>query len=218
MSKAPEPRFPPNVSRETKDRLSAYVDLLRSWQTVKNLVSEASLEHVWTRHICDSAQIITHRPNARRWLDLGSGAGFPGMVTAILLADDPVAEVHLVESNRRKTAFLNTVIRETGARAIVHPVRIEDLDIGPIEPVEAISARALAPLEKLCELIAPFMGEKTVGVFHKGQDFVSELEIATQYWGFDLLQHKNHVDEAGRIIVLSNLRRKIENGQKNDRA
>lgn len=207
------PRYPPGVSRETCERLDIHVRLLFEWQKAKNLVSPASLDRVWTRHVCDSAQIVDLCPEALTWLDLGSGAGFPGLVTAALLAETPGAHVDLVEANSRKCAFLRAVIREAGLPAMVHSQRIESFRWRDENPVDAISARALAPLEKLCSLVAPLMGPKTRAVFHKGQDFVSELENTTQYWGFDLVEHKNRIDETGRIVILSNLRKATKIGQ-----
>ena len=115
------------VSRETLDRLDTLVHELRRWQRVKNLVGPATLERVWTRHVADSLQLLDHAPDARTWLDLGSGAGFPGLALAIAVSErTPDAVVHLVESNSRKCAFLRHVARLTGAAAVVHECRIED--------------------------------------------------------------------------------------------
>jgi 16S rRNA (guanine527-N7)-methyltransferase len=195
------------VSRETGQRLQIYIALLRHWQAAKNLISRGTLEQVWTRHIVDSAQCVSVCGDARRWIDLGSGAGFPGLVIALLLADTPDARVDLVESNGRKSAFLRAVIRETGAPAVVHSTRIEQLAQSWTRPIDAVCARALAPLPKLLELAAPFLGEKSRCVFHKGQDFVSEMKDATQYWGFDLVEHISRTDSNSRILVMSKVHR-----------
>lgn len=137
-----------SVSRETEERLAVYVDLLHRWQTIKNLVGSGTLNEVWTRHIADSAQIVPLVPNAAVWADFGSGAGFPGLVTAILIRSLPNATVHLVESNHRKCAFLREVARETGAPVEIHAGRIEDV-VPSLPCVDALSARALAPLSQL---------------------------------------------------------------------
>ena len=132
-----------DVSRETIERLEVYVALLRRWQPAQNLVSPKTLDQIWRRHIADSAQLMAMFPSVLRWADLGSGAGLPGMVTAILLAGRAGAAVHLVESNQRKCAFLRTAIRETGAPAVVHEGRIESVLKQWREPVDYVSARAL---------------------------------------------------------------------------
>src|SRR5690606_37210828 len=128
-----------------------YVDLLRRWQDVKNLVGPRTLDQIWTRHIADSAQLLRLAPDARRWIDIGSGAGFPGLVLAILMREEPDREVHLVESNSRKCAFLRAVSRETGARAQVHAGRIQDV-LPRLGGADVLTARALAPLPELLTL------------------------------------------------------------------
>ena len=194
------------ASGATKARLEIYVALLRKWQASQNLVAPATLPAVWTRHVADSAQALAALPEATRWVDLGSGAGFPGLVTAILLADRPGATVHLVESNKGKASFLRTVARETGAPAVVHARRIETFIAGFDAPVEAVSARALASLDDLCRMTAPLVARGAVAVFHKGQDFASELAAATQSWILDLVERPSRVDPGGRIVVVSGIR------------
>jgi 16S rRNA (guanine(527)-N(7))-methyltransferase GidB len=188
-------------------RLTAYVDLLKKWQSAKNLVSPGTLDVIWSRHVADSAQAQAALPEARRWLDIGSGAGLPGLVTAILLADMPGAHVDLVESNGRKAAFLRTVVRELGLPATIHAERIESAAERLAESgrIEAVSARALAPLAGLLELAAPVLRRGAVGVFHKGQDFASERAEATQSWGFDLVELQSKTDAGGRIVLLRNV-------------
>lgn len=190
------------VSRETKARLEIYVRLLRHWQKSQNLVAPATLSAVWQRHIADSAQAFAALPSARHWVDLGSGAGFPGLVTAILLAESAGARVHLVESNRGKAAFLRTVARETGAPAEVHAERIDSFATSFVGPVEAVSGRALAPLAALLEMASPLMARGAVAVFHKGQDFASEIAQATQSWTLDLVERVSRIDPAGRILIV----------------
>jgi 16S rRNA (guanine527-N7)-methyltransferase len=188
------------VSRETRDRLQIYVGLVEKWQRSQNLVAPSTLPHIWRRHVADSAQVRALLPNARRWVDLGSGAGFPGLVTAILSADEPGAVVHLVESNKGKAAFLRTVARETGAPVIVHDVRIDDFVSSFAESVDGVSARALAAFDRLCGWAAPLVARGAVAVFHKGQDFASELKEATLSWDLDLIEHQSKTEPTGRLV------------------
>lgn len=191
------------VSRETRVRLERYVELLRDWQTRMNLVGPSTLATVWRRHVLDSMAPHDILPDVKVWADLGSGAGFPGLVTAILLADVPGAHVHLVESTGRKAGFLREVARETGAPATVHATRIEEEAVRLAGTVEAISARALAPLDKLLDLAAPLFAAGAVGVFHKGRDLDREVEAARGRWSFDLVEHPSRSDPSGRIAVIS---------------
>src|SRR5690606_4184410 len=119
-------------------RLAILVRLVETWQKAENLVAAATLPDIWTRHVADSAQLAPLFPEARHWLDLGSGGGFPGLVVALLIADRPGAHVHLVESNTRKCAFLRTAIRETGAPAEIHQGRIADVLADWKAPVEVV--------------------------------------------------------------------------------
>ncbi len=164
------------VSPETEARLAIYVDLLGRWRKVTNLISEATFAEVWTRHIADSAQLVALAPNARRWVDMGSGAGFPGMVIAIQLADVPGALVHCLESDQRKCAFLREVARATGAPAQIHPVRIESIDPETLAPVDAVTARAFAPLPRLLELAKVWLAQGAVGIFPRGRSAEAQLE------------------------------------------
>ena len=195
------------VSRETGERLTAYVALLKKWQRAENLIAASTLPEVWRRHVADSAQLVALFPEARRWFDLGSGAGFPGLVVAILGANHSDTAVHLVESNRKKCAFLRAAIRATAAPAIVHEGRIENVVASWSEPVDRISARALAPLGELLALAAPLMERGVPAAFHKGQDFVREIGEATQSWGFDLVEHESRVGDGGAILDISHLSR-----------
>ncbi|MGC2221989.1 MAG: 16S rRNA (guanine(527)-N(7))-methyltransferase RsmG [Methylocella sp.] len=159
----------------TLRRLEIYAKLLQNWRRVINLVGRSTLDDLWVRHFADSLQVAEAVPEARRWLDLGSGAGFPGLVTAIKYADDPEARVHLVEADRRKCAFLQTVIRETSAPAIVHCGRLENILPALDAQIDAVSARALAPLEGLLRYAEKFIDQGAVGVFSKGKLFEAEL-------------------------------------------
>ena len=159
-----------DVSRETMDRLAAYVALVEKWQQRVNLVSASTLPDIWMRHIWDSAQLASLVPaGTGRILDVGSGAGFPGLVLATLCD----AEMHLVESDQKKAVFLQTVIRETGIRAIVHNKRIETM---PPLGADIISARALASLDRLLELLKDQLVPGTRCLFLKGAR--AEVELA----------------------------------------
>ncbi|MGD0763141.1 MAG: 16S rRNA (guanine(527)-N(7))-methyltransferase RsmG [Roseiarcus sp.] len=164
------------LAPEAEARLAAYVNLLARWRTVTNLISEASFAEVWTRHIADSAQLLALAPHARRWVDLGSGAGFPGMVIAIQLADVPGARVHCIESDRRKCAFLREVARAVGAPAEIHAARIESIDPDALAPVDAVAARALAPLPRLIEFARVWIAHGAVALFPRGRSAKTQLE------------------------------------------
>ena len=160
-----------DVSRETMDRLAAYVALVEKWQQRVNLVSASTLPEIWVRHIWDSAQLVPLVPaGTGRILDVGSGAGFPGLVLAALCD----AELHLVESDQKKAVFLQTVIRETGIRAIVHNKRIEPL---PSIGADIVVSRALAPIDRLLTLLEAQLVPGTRCLFLKGAR--AEVELAT---------------------------------------
>lgn len=189
------------VSRETAEKLRLYVNELRRWQAIKNLVGPSTLDDIWTRHIADSAQLIRLRPEAKRWLDLGSGAGLPGLVIAILLGNG--AEVHLVESNSRKCAFLRAAIRATGAGAVVHEGRIEDV-VGQFDGrIDVVTARALAPVERLLPMVKDLLRAGAVGIFPKGQDLDAELTEASKSWRITADVAPSLTDAAAGILVVS---------------
>jgi 16S rRNA (guanine527-N7)-methyltransferase len=172
------------VSRETGDRLAVYVDLLARWRKATNLIAESTFASVWTRHIADSAQLLALAPEARRWVDMGSGAGFPGLVIAIALADVPGAIVHLIESDQRKCAFLSEAVRVTGAAATIHPRRVEAIEPSSLGPVDAVTARAFAPLPLTLKLARTWIERGAIGVFPRGEsarDQVAALPEATAY-------------------------------------
>ncbi len=187
------------VSRETGARLDTYVAELARWQTVKNLVGPSTLSEIWARHVDDCLQIVDLAPDgARRWLDLGSGAGLPGLIVAI--AGPQGTQVDLVESNGRKCAFLRAAARATGAPVRVHQARLESVIPGLSGKVDVVTARALAPLKDLIAWCDPLWRSGTVGLFMKGQDVESELTEASKSWmiQYDLIPSRS--DPKGRIV------------------
>ncbi len=167
------------VSRETLGRLERYVDLLLKWQKSLNLIGRGTMDDIWLRHIADSAQLLRHAPDGGHWLDLGSGAGLPGLIVAIC-SDRPVT---LVESDTRKCAFIREAARATGTKVEIRNCRIETLENpGPGDPVQVVSARALAPLPELLRLSAPFLMAGAIGLFQKGGRWREELTAAEESW------------------------------------
>ncbi len=196
-----------DVSRETLQRLSIFADLLPKWQSRMNLVADSTLDQIWKRHMLDSAQIIPlirkYYPELDKpvWLDLGSGAGFPGMVAAIMGA----GPVEMVESNTKKCSFLRQVLVQTGTEAKIHNCRIEDM---PVKLANIITARALAPLPELLNLAHKFIGPETEFWLLKGQDVEEELTEATIYWNMEVEIHLSLSDPNGRILRVRKVRRK----------
>ncbi len=201
------------VSRETRARLETYQALLVKWQKSINLVAPSTLEDAWERHFADSAQLLVHAPaKIKLWLDVGSGAGFPGLVMGILLMEThPGSEVVLIESDTRKCAFLQTVIAQTKAPVRVLPMRVEKAAEDVVGKVgstpDVISARAVAPLSKLLEMIAPFWSQDCVGLFMKGRDVVFELTEASKCWTIKASQAPSITAGDGVILKLEELAR-----------
>jgi 16S rRNA (guanine527-N7)-methyltransferase len=180
-----------------------YEALLRKWQKSINLVAPGTLPNLWTRHFADSAQILDAVPKIERWADLGSGAGFPGMVLAICLKGRPGAQIHLIESDQRKASFLRAVSRETGAPAEIHLGRVEN-ELSLLEGrVEAISARALAPLSQLVDWSRELLLKSAVGVFLKGEDWEAELTDSKAADSFDIRSYASRTHSSGRIIAIA---------------
>ncbi|MDA7946412.1 MAG: 16S rRNA (guanine(527)-N(7))-methyltransferase RsmG [Hyphomicrobiaceae bacterium] len=198
-----------DVSRETVARLEIYERLLRQWQKGTNLVSPATLDQIWHRHFADSAQLLNYAPRSADWIDMGTGAGFPGLVVAICSANRDTGTVHLVESNARKCAFVREVVRETGCFVEMHQTRVESLwGDDRLTGVGCITARALAPLSDLLELSAPFFGPTARGLFLKGGKAEVELEDSAENWRFQADMHPSITDARARIVELSDLRRR----------
>ena len=183
--------------------LCAYLDLLTEWNEKMNLVGPSALAEFWPRHAWDSAQLLRLKPEAKLWADLGAGAGFPGLVLAILLMETPGAKVHLVESMAKRCRFLSEVVQKLNLPAQIHNARAEDLGIR----VDIVTARACAPLPRLLGYAEPYLKRGATGLFLKGQDVVAELTEATKYWKFEaeLSVSSSHPD--GRVLQVKGLSR-----------
>jgi 16S rRNA (guanine527-N7)-methyltransferase len=191
------------VSRETLARLERHAALLAKWQKRINLVGRESLRDLWRRHMLDSAQLVPLLPERTRSVaDIGSGAGFPGLVLAIM----GVPEVHLIEADARKCAFLGEAVRvtETAASVRIHRGRVEDLDPWP---VDVVVARAVAPLTRLLDYAEPFLRGGTVGLFPKGAGVEEELTRSRETWTMTVERFPSVSDPSGTILRLGNITR-----------
>ncbi|MCR9136927.1 MAG: 16S rRNA (guanine(527)-N(7))-methyltransferase RsmG [Alphaproteobacteria bacterium] len=195
------------VSRETLERLEHFVDLFTKWSKAINLVAPSTLPDIWRRHIADSLQLYALNPGPNVWLDLGSGGGFPGVVTAIALLETGGGHVDLIESNQKKAAFLRAALSETGARGTVHAVRA-DQAAGSMSGHDAVSARALAELGQLLSMASPWLERGATAWFHKGRDYRAEIENARGSWAFDLVEHRSRVDEDSVILQIDQVSRR----------
>ncbi len=194
-----------DVSRETFERLELLDGLLRRWTARINLVSRASLDRLWDRHILDSVQIFDCVTPGRLWADLGSGGGFPGLVVAILAAERaPEMQVVLVESDHRKAVFLRTAARETGVACRVIVGRIED--IAPLK-ADRISARALADLDRLLEYADRHLAPEGVALFPKGVRWKTELARAQRRWRFEAQAIKSRTEDGAVILKIEGVSR-----------
>lgn len=192
-----------DVSRETMERLKDFSALVKKWNPKVNLVSRASLDHLWERHIEDSLQLTTFNCDPTRWVDLGSGGGFPGIViSAVLKSTNPSAKMTLVESDQRKCAFLRTAIRDLDLNAVVLPARIEDIDS---LSATVLSARALAPLSQLLGYASQHLHDDGVALFQKGEKWESEVDAAQKAWSFDIEAAKSVTDSGAAILVIRNI-------------
>lgn len=190
------------VSRETLGRLTTYVNLLIEWNERLNLVAPSTIVDVWRRHVLDSAQLVPLiPPDARTIVDLGSGAGFPGVVLAIMLADRAGLKVHLVESIQKKCRFLEAVITATGAPAEVHACRAEDMRM----KADVVTARAVAPLDRLLPLAHPFFRPDTIALFLKGRSLNDELTLATKSWTLHSTPIPSGSDPSGFVLRVTGL-------------
>jgi len=194
------------VSRETLARLEAYAALLVQWNERINLVSRDSLRDPWRRHFLDSAQLFPYVPaRARSLVDLGSGAGFPGLVLAIL----GVTGVELIESDARKCAFLREAARIANAPVTVRPARIEAV---PSHEVDVVTARACAPLDRLLVMAQRFIAPHTICLFLKGERAEEELTAARRGWTMLAARHPSRADPRGVILKLEQIAREPQGG------
>ncbi len=193
------------VSRETEVKLDTFIDLLLRWQSRINLVASSTLGELWTRHVADLLQLPPLVPQAKAWVDFGSGGGFPGIPIACVIASVPGAKVHLIESNGKKAAFLREAVRATGAPATVHQVRAEKFGESCAEPVDVVTARALAPLKVLCEQAFPLIARGAVGLFPKGQDVDAELTDAAKYWRLQASKVPSKISPEGSVVLIRGL-------------
>jgi 16S rRNA (guanine527-N7)-methyltransferase len=198
------------VSRETLDRLDRFVAVLLEWQQRMNLIASSTEPKLWTRHIADSLQLLALAPQARIWVDLGTGAGFPGVVIACALADMPGALVHLVERSTKKAAFLREAVHATGAPAEVHAVRLEDFVENLAAPVDVVTARALAPLAALLAGTYPLLKTGTLGLFPKGQDVDAELTEAAKCWTIQSSLAPSLTDPRAQIVCVTGISPKAQ--------
>ncbi len=190
-----------DVSRETIERLSHYVALIEKWNPAINLVAKSTLPSIWHRHIADSLQVASYlQPEQRKWVDLGSGGGLPGLVVAIVAMEScPELQLELVEVDQRKSVFLRQVIRELGLNAQVHTAKIETLSP---QGADVLSARALAPLTALCAFAQRHSKPGGVCLFSKGAQAEEEILEAKKHWSFRLEQATSKTEPLARLLIL----------------
>lgn len=188
-------------------KLETYAALLGKWQKAVNLVARDSLADIWQRHFADSAQLLPVIPPVSSCLDFGTGAGFPGMVIAIL-SDDAGVRVHLIESNARKCAFLREVARQTGTSVEIHNARVEEIaGKGTVNGVDVVMARGVASLARLLDLSEPFFRSDTIGLFLKGRRVDEEVAQARKAWTFELHAHPSVTEPEGTVLEIRALER-----------
>lgn len=194
-----------NVSRETLKRLETFEQVILKWNPKINLVSKSSLQQLWTRHIADSVQVFRCTDIPDHWVDIGSGGGFPGLIIAILAADEaPDMKITLIESDQRKSAFLRTAARECGARVSVISDRIEQADP---QNAGVLSARALADLSLLLEFAERHLGAGGTALFPKGESWKKEVDNARQRWRFDAEPVRSLTEQEAVILKIRGVAR-----------
>jgi len=195
------------VSRETAAKLDDFISDLLKWQQRVNLIAPSTAGQLWTRHVADSLQLLQLAPGARKWIDLGSGGGFPGVVIAAALAERE-GHIDLVESNAKKAAFLRETVRRLALPALVHAARIEDFVSRYADSAEIVTARALAPLVELLGYAEPLLKKGAQALFPKGQDVEAELTAASKYWKIGARLAPSLTDARGRIVVVDTAERR----------
>lgn len=201
---APEFAAATGASPAQVHALEAYRALLADWNERINLVGPSALAEFWRRHALDSAQLLRHAPQARVWADIGAGAGFPGVVLAVLLQAIPGARVHLIESMAKRCRFLEAASEALALRTQVHNARAEQLRL---TGVQVVTARACAPMPRLLEFAAPYLRAGAVGLFLKGRDVEQELTAARRTWRFDAHLEPSDSDPSGRVVRIERLTR-----------
>ena len=193
----------PDVSRETEERLRLYLCLLEKWNPRINLVAPDTLADAWTRHFSDSAQLFGLADGANKWLDIGSGGGFPGLVCAVLAQEAaPQTSFILIESDGRKCAFLRSVIRELDLSASVLNERIETAEP---QDADVVSARALAPLPGLLQYAERHLNSRGVALFQKGRNWQSEVQIARETCHFQCEAIQSRTEEGAAILKITDI-------------
>lgn len=194
-----------DLSPQAVRKLDLYVTMLEEWQAKMNLVSDSTLPIVWTRHILDSAQVEQHlNPDDKIIVDFGSGAGFPGLVLAIL-DENKKRIIHLIESDGKKCSFLKAVAETCGLNVVVHHERIEKMTVFK---ADVITARALAALDKLLVYAKPFIGNHTRCLFLKGKKADEELKACTRKFTFSLQKYASVTSDEGQILCLTEVKKK----------
>lgn len=198
--------LPLDVSRETCERLIKFHDLLLKWNSKINLVSRDSIAQAWSRHFLDSAQLLQYAPSTYyTWLDVGSGAGFPGAVASILAREErPRATFRLIESDRRKAAFLRAVARETGDSFVVLCERIEN---ARPQSADVVSARALAPLNELLDVCERHLRPGGTALFLKGKSSESEIDAALENWRFRCEKYQSRTAAEAVVLKIGDIER-----------
>jgi 16S rRNA (guanine527-N7)-methyltransferase len=200
-------RMLPDISPPVRARLQEYIGLLDKWRLVTNLISNEGLQDVWVRHIADCLQLIDLAPNAKCWLDIGAGAGFPSVVIACKLADLPNTQIHAVESDGRRCVFLREVARRLGLPMHVHNRRAELLTPAQLSPIDALTARAFATLSKTLQIARPFLDTGAIGLFPRGKTSERKLdEIMNDCYSRQFVPNEF---SGGSILVIQ--RRKLAN-------
>jgi 16S rRNA (guanine527-N7)-methyltransferase len=201
------------VPRETCERLETHRALLARWAPRINLIGPRELEAYWRRHALDCGQLVGHAPDALRWIDIGSGAGFPGIVIGCILAGRAGAQVDLVETNPKKAAFLREAVRETGAAARVLNASIDEV-AGASADYHIVTARAFAPLPRIISSAKPILDRGAIGLFLKGAEYRAELAAAAdEGWTLRVEALPSMSDPEGRILRIEG----AERVGKNDR-